>query len=389
MRTRAARTAATGAVVLACVLGLGAVTYGSSPSSSSSPSSPSSSSSPASGSEQAATTSTPDLAEPQTSADDVEVSTYGVITVRTGQRATNPPVTMALHAVQRVEGGTVVYYSAGQAENTADVTAISLTDIRDPTRGSTVAFGSVRITDVAGGMAYRSVPHPDGGYFISGPPSYPDDTKGTMGVLYAVLPELAAETTTVNVELLNGQTIADVPVGEGYLEPTMNPDEVIPLGTGWPQIDPADVARIDGASWSYPLITTTEALDNSQVETEQGQTVTIDVAADVLFAFDRADLSPVATARITEIASTVAEDGATGTLSIIGHTDNQGDDSYNIDLSDRRAAAVAAVLQPALSSEGLTFAVEGRGEAEPIASNSSEEGRQANRRVTITYTKGG
>lgn len=379
MRTRAARTTMTGAVVSACVLGAGAVTYGS----------PSTDSGSSSGSERAATTSTPDLARSQTSVDDVEVSTYGVITVRTGQRATNPPVTMALHGVRRVDGGTVVYYSAGQAENTADVTAISLSDIRDPTRGSTVAFGSVRITDVAGGMAYRSVPHPDGGYFISGPPSYPEDAKGTMGVLFAVLPELAAETRIVNVELLNGQTIADVPVGEGFLEPAVSADEVIPLGTGWPEIDPADVARIDGAPWSYPLITTTEALDSSQAETAEGKTVTIDVAADVLFAFDRADLSSTATARITEIASTVAEDGATGTLSIVGHTDDEGGTSYNIDLSDRRAQAVAGVLRPALASEGLTFAVEGRGEVEPIASNSSEEGRQANRRVTITYTRGG
>jgi OOP family OmpA-OmpF porin len=396
MRRTATRTAATALVAAACVLGAGVMTSGasttsSSPSpSSSGPSSGPSSSDPSSstGSAKGATTSTPDLVDPQETSDDVEVSTYGVLSVRTGQDAENPRVTLALHGVRRIPGATVVYYSAGHEPGAAEVYPLQLSDIRDPTRGTVGAFGSVRITDVAGAMVYRTVPHPQEYAFGSLPGAYPSESPGTMGVLFAVLPELPADTETVNVELLQGQTIADVPVEDGPLEPTVDTprDEVIPLGTGWPEIDEDLVAQIDGPAWSYPLITAIEALDDSRTVTTEQQTVTIDLQADVLFAFDRADLSPQAQATLTQIAQQLQADGATGQVQILGHTDSQGSDSYNLDLSQRRAQSVAAVLQPALAAQSLTFAVEGRGETEPVASNGSPEGQQLNRRVSIVYT---
>jgi outer membrane protein OmpA-like peptidoglycan-associated protein len=72
---------------------------------------------------------------------------------------------------------------------------------------------------------------------------------------------------------------------------------------------------------------------------------------------------------------------------VVGHTDSQGSDAYNDDLSRRRAEAVAAVLRPELAGgPELDLAVEGRGEREPVADNSTDEGRQANRRVSVTFT---
>jgi OOP family OmpA-OmpF porin len=397
MRTTASRTAATALVAAVCVLGLGASTSGASttsPSPSGSTCAPESCAGWGGGGPPPATgTSTPDLVAPQTTVDDVDVSTYGVITVRTGQDKNNPEVTMALHGVRRIEGATVVYFSAGQASGTSDVFALGLSDIGDPTRGSPVAFGSVRLTDVEGGMVYRTVEHPTEDYHLGSlPDAYPGpDQKGTMGALFAVLPELPAETERVNVELLFGQTIADVPVEDGALEPTVTSarDEVVPLGTGWPEVDQSAVDQIDGAAWSYPLIATVESLDNSQTVTTEEQTVTLDLQADVLFAFDRADLSPQAQATLTEIAQKLQTDGATGQVQVLGHTDSQGSDSYNLDLSQRRAQSVAAVLQPALAGQSLTFAIDGRGEAEPVADNSTPEGQQLNRRVSVVYTTGG
>ena len=67
---------------------------------------------------------------------------------------------------------------------------------------------------------------------------------------------------------------------------------------------------------------------------------------------------------------------------IIGHTDNQGSQSYNLDLSLRRAESVAMFL----SAQGLPsrrLITQGHGEQEPIASNATAEGRQMNRRVDI------
>ena len=70
------------------------------------------------------------------------------------------------------------------------------------------------------------------------------------------------------------------------------------------------------------------------------------------------------------------------TVQVIGHTDSDGDAAYNIGLSQRRANAVADILQ----AGGVTFdrlTTIGRGEEEPIASNLTAEGKAQNRRVEI------
>jgi outer membrane protein OmpA-like peptidoglycan-associated protein len=69
-------------------------------------------------------------------------------------------------------------------------------------------------------------------------------------------------------------------------------------------------------------------------------------------------------------------------VEIIGHTDSDGAAAYNAELSQRRAGAVADVLQ----SGGVTFdrlKTSGRGEDQPIASNLTEDGKAQNRRVEI------
>lgn len=70
-------------------------------------------------------------------------------------------------------------------------------------------------------------------------------------------------------------------------------------------------------------------------------------------------------------------------IQVIGHTDNVGSDTYNHGLSQRRAAAAGAYL----ASRGLNASkirTAGMGEAQPVASNDTDVGRQQNRRVVIT-----
>ncbi len=74
-----------------------------------------------------------------------------------------------------------------------------------------------------------------------------------------------------------------------------------------------------------------------------------------------------------------------GTISVIGHTDDTGPDSRNDPLSQQRAQAVRGALEPLVKVAGVRFEVGGRGEREPIADNGTDEGRQANRRVTVTF----
>jgi len=68
-------------------------------------------------------------------------------------------------------------------------------------------------------------------------------------------------------------------------------------------------------------------------------------------------------------------------MTVIGHTDATGDNAYNQGLSERRAAAVEAFLKAAYPS--ISISSVGMGEDSPVATNSTPEGRQLNRRVEI------
>src|SRR6266480_1280446 len=67
--------------------------------------------------------------------------------------------------------------------------------------------------------------------------------------------------------------------------------------------------------------------------------IRIDLNADVLFDFDKADLFPKAQDTLTKAAALIKE-RAKGTIQVNGYTDSKGDDAYNMKLSERRANAV-------------------------------------------------
>ena len=71
-------------------------------------------------------------------------------------------------------------------------------------------------------------------------------------------------------------------------------------------------------------------------------------------------------------------------LTIVGHTDNTGNPSQNMSLSNSRANSVVQYLtERGISSERFQL-VDGRGQTEPIGDNSTNSGRTKNRRVDIT-----
>ena len=104
----------------------------------------------------------------------------------------------------------------------------------------------------------------------------------------------------------------------------------------------------------------------------------------VLFDFDKSELRPES---ITELERVVKfmNDVPFATAKIDGHTDSVGTEAYNLALSDRRAKAVFDYL----TSRGVDpsrLKSQGFGEANPIASNDTAEGRQQNRRVMLNRT---
>ncbi len=103
----------------------------------------------------------------------------------------------------------------------------------------------------------------------------------------------------------------------------------------------------------------------------------------VFFAYDRDIIKPESFGILDEVVSVLSENLWINKIRVDGHTDHDGPDVYNLDLSTRRAAAVMRYLQgkgidPArLSSAGF-------GESVPLASNRTAKGRADNRRVEFT-----
>ncbi len=98
----------------------------------------------------------------------------------------------------------------------------------------------------------------------------------------------------------------------------------------------------------------------------------------VTFDFGKAQIKPAFRNFLNEVGRIMRDDGQMyGT--IIGHTDSIGSESYNQDLSERRAHAVAEILMQYTDK----LNVYGRGESEPISDNNTPEGRAKNRRVEI------
>jgi len=113
-------------------------------------------------------------------------------------------------------------------------------------------------------------------------------------------------------------------------------------------------------------------------QTDRGLVITL---GDVLFEFNQSDLKSGATRNLTPLVSALNKDPEQ-TVIIEGHTDNIGSETYNLDLSQRRAESVKQYLidqgidNSRVSTKGLGFEF-------PVATNNTNEGRQQNRRVEI------
>ena len=106
---------------------------------------------------------------------------------------------------------------------------------------------------------------------------------------------------------------------------------------------------------------------------------TLMVLQGVNFEFDSAALTNDAKSQLDQAATTLNANSLVN-VKVVGHTDSRGSENYNQGLSERRAAAVVNYLTAnGVSSSRLTS--EGMGEVNPIADNSTEEGRYRNRRV--------
>ncbi len=100
----------------------------------------------------------------------------------------------------------------------------------------------------------------------------------------------------------------------------------------------------------------------------------------IYFDFDKATIKPESKPAL-EAAAKMLNENPTINVEIQGHTDSKGSDSYNLALSDRRAASVVAYLVTNLGIDPSRLTSRGYGESMPIATNDTDAGRALNRRV--------
>jgi outer membrane protein OmpA-like peptidoglycan-associated protein len=128
---------------------------------------------------------------------------------------------------------------------------------------------------------------------------------------------------------------------------------------------------------------------NAEVTAQQ---IKVNLSADLLFDFDKADIKPAAEPELGKVV-TVVKSYPDAQVLIEGHTDGKGSDAYNQPLSERRAATVAQWLAAHAGINSARLQVRGWGKTKPVAPNANPdgsdnpEGRGKNRRVEITVSK--
>ncbi len=127
-----------------------------------------------------------------------------------------------------------------------------------------------------------------------------------------------------------------------------------------------------------------EALDRlsalASIKEESRGTV-ITLSGSVLFPTDKSELLPGAAERLNQVADALKEQPERS-VTVYGYTDSQGNDSYNMTLSQKRADSVRTYL----IGRGIptdVIVAEGKGKADPVATNATADGRANNRRVEI------
>lgn len=149
----------------------------------------------------------------------------------------------------------------------------------------------------------------------------------------------------------------------------------------------------DDANWNdidrinAPAMQATEITDRDVEVRGNEQYGVYSIGENILFDTDKATLRSQAEPKLKSIVASIKQRYADGRIRVFGFADARGDANYNKELSERRAEAVRAYLknEGGLTDERVT--VEAMGEAAPVASNATAEGRQQNRRVQIVARK--
>ena len=237
-------------------------------------------------------------------------------------------------------------------------------------------LSDVRLFLPEGGLLASPAKTADGRWATSRPGNVGLEAGASAGLraIFGALP-VEAERADVLWPILG--VVAGVPIVDG----------AVPVLPPYGDSPPRDVEVVRAVGGEVRAVTARSSQLAGAVTTEHAPAQTrVVLAADVLFALDRADLSPQANAALDAAAAAIKAAGP-GPVKVTGHTDDQGTEQYNLDLSNRRAQAVAATLAPRLAPGSYPLEVSGRGEAEPTVEGTKPEARAANRRVELLVAR--
>ncbi|WP_421734648.1 OmpA family protein [Cellulomonas sp.] len=313
------------------------------------------------------------------SVDGQDVPILGSFSYHQRNKDTNPEIRGLVHGVRRVDGGTVLYYSIGWNGTDPFQGGFAFKDSMHPYK---ILHGTdFSLVDAAGLTLYHPLASDEATFTTYAPDL--DSESGELRVGWAMFPELPADVSAVEIIAPYGTAAGSVPVEDGALEP-VGTDPAPYVGEGWPALPKAsETAAANPDAFTYTLVRRSGDVAGTALVEESPEAVAVTLDANVLFASGSAELTPQAADTLTAIADDIAARG-TGEVVVTGHTDSDGSDSFNQTLSEQRAASVLAVLQPR-SGSAVTFVAVGKGESEPVADNATDEGKQANRRVTVVY----
>jgi outer membrane protein OmpA-like peptidoglycan-associated protein len=226
----------------------------------------------------------------------------------------------------------------------------------------------VTLIDTANRERYFPLQNTDGQTCLCS--SYSDFRIGPGESLdfWAAYPEPPADVSSVAVATSITPDFMDIPLTDAE-----QPDEDIAnAAVGEPRILPLSAFQDD--------------IDGGSSREESGDQTSIMLASDVLFDLNESTLTSEADEALEQVAAEI--DASEGdTVSVDGYTDNSGNDSINQPLSEDRAESVRDRLEELVTRDGVSFDTNGHGSSDPVADNSTEEGREKNRRVTVSFEK--
>ncbi len=141
----------------------------------------------------------------------------------------------------------------------------------------------------------------------------------------------------------------------------------------------------DWAALQQRLVDATAAMNGIEIGAADRQGLRLQIPVADGFASGKAEIRPPLASALDALAPALAAEQGVA-VKVVGHTDSQGSEMVNLRLSIARAEAVMEYLrQRGIALERLT--ADGHGEADPLTSNASEEGRARNRRIELILSR--